>query len=71
MKNIQYLIPCLWSLVQSSLRWVFAYYTESEGLVNKKENPKGGMAGRAGMSSLWQLVKDGLEGCGWSITLMS
>lgn len=43
---------------------MFAYYTESEGLVNKKENPMGGTAERAGMSSLWQLVKDGLEGCG-------
>lgn len=43
---------------------MFAYYTESQGLVNKKENLIGGMAGRAGMSSLWQLVKDGLEGCG-------
>lgn len=43
---------------------MFAHYTESEGLVNKKENPMGGMAGRAWMSSLWQLVEDGLEGCG-------
>lgn len=31
---------------------MFAYYTESEGLVNKKENSMGGMAGRAGMGSL-------------------
>lgn len=31
---------------------VFAYYTENEGLVNKKQNLMGAMAGREGMSSL-------------------